>query len=268
MDDLQWSDLRQPKKAWFIAAAFAVAAVIFQRSVLDAPLWLLWVWIAVLLATGFFFDWIKTSRARKLMTLGVYLLTTATSVFLVFDPLGHRKPLVVHEVNFDDSFILDPKSDFRLRIEPQLRPDWTEARFPLYASRIYVVTNQSEKPITFQALLKVELTGAEHPLAAIGFGDRAGWSGGLKAIFDKAFGAEQNYLLSPVTLATGESVRGRFVFRVPASAEIQKETLPIWIAAFDPRARLDGTAYVDLRDIKTGDRLAEPLYLLSKSEPD
>jgi hypothetical protein len=257
--DLQWSDLRQPKRAWFIAGGLALGTVILNRTIFDTPSWLLGLWLVLLLSTGFLFDWLKAARARSAATAIMYVLVVALSAFLIVE----RKPLTVQEVSSLGVFSPNPQNDPRVQGMGR-----RTLLLPLYASGIYIVTNNTSQPVTFQAILKVDLEDREDLLAALALGDRAGWSRELEAFFRELLDYDAGYLLSPVTVGANESVRGRFLFRIITSNNGERDQLRAWAAAFDPTKPLNGTAYIDLRDFSNGQRLAEPLFLLSKHEPD
>lgn len=55
----------QPKKAWAFGVAAALAAVLFDRYVIQAPDWLLGATLAFLIACGLFWDWFYAQRVRK-----------------------------------------------------------------------------------------------------------------------------------------------------------------------------------------------------------
>src|SRR5437868_5972390 len=149
--DLQWSDLRQPKRAWFIAGGLALGTVILNRTIFDTPSWLLGLWLVLLLSTGFLFEWVKAARARMVITGSIYVFVVALSAVLIFE----RNPLTVQVVTSIGTFSPNPQRD------PRAQAMGLDLFLPLYASGIYIVTNNTDKPVTFQAILKVDLEDRE-----------------------------------------------------------------------------------------------------------
>lgn len=245
----------RPKRAWVVAAFAFVAGALLNEFVLEVPRWLLLTWCALLLLAAAVWDWSAAKRVRKwLVILGYVTCVVASVVYLAF----WQKPLTVQSVNIG-SFSRNPPAEAEaLGIDVDLS-FW---QFPLYASDVFIITNNTNKTVTFQALLKVQLDDREGPIAVLALGDRAGWSPQLKSFYDSRSHTDENFLLSPVTLPAHQAVRGRFVFRI-----LSRDTeWRYWESALEPTASLDGTAFIDIRDFSDGGRLAEPIYLLGKGK--
>lgn len=245
----------RPKRAWVVAAFAFVAGALLNEFVLEVPRWLLVSWCALLLLAAAVWDWAAAKRVRKWLVIFGYVISVVASVvYLAF----WQKPLMAQSVNMG-SFSRNPPAEAKaFGIDVDLR-FW---QFPLYASDAFIITNNTNKTLTFQALLKVQLDDREDPIAVLALGDRAGWSPQLKTFYDSRSHTDENFLLSPVTLPAHQAVRGRFVFRI-----VSRDTeWRYWESALEPTALLDGTAFIDLRDFSDGDRLAEPLYLLGKDK--
>jgi hypothetical protein len=255
-----WKDLLRPKRGWFVGGGLALLGLlVVDRLIPSAPDWLPWAWGILLLTTGLLFDLIRAKTATIGGAIAIYALLICFSAFAVFDPLAQRRPLQVQSITSLGEYSPNPQRDLRAQLK--------DASSPLYASQILSIANSSDETITFQALLKIEGEQESGILAAtLAFGDKQGWSDELQGFFDAMLHSKQEYLLSPVTIGPNATIRGRFTFPIPVyinSDEFDEER-DLWNSAIDPFKKLKGTAYIDLRELPGGRRLAAPIYVRGK----